>query len=1093
MCALATLLLALAGSIYSQTVTATLVGTVTDSSGATIPNATITVVEVNTSSSRTGTTNESGNYTFANLPPGTYSITAELAGFKRASQARVDVIVNTTERVDLTLQPGNVSETVEVTTAAPMLQTDRADTGRKIEIVQAANLPIGTNRNFQGLLNLVPGTTRAGFQHSQFFNAASSLQTEVNGQLRMGNNYQLEGIDDNERTGLLQILIPPIEAIQTVDVSTSNFDAELGRASGAVTNVFFKSGTNNFHGAAYEFLKNNDLNARNFFDPKVGHLAYNYFGGNIGGPIKKNKLFFFADFLRVSDHEANTNLLSIPTSDFRTGNLSASTTPIYDPATGNPDGTGRTPFPGNIIPSNRINPISAKLLSLIPAPTAAGSTNNFFGLLPFTKDTNSLDAKVDYVLSDRDRLSARFSYSRPVVSQAPVFGLAGGPAQGNFEGTGIQNTYSAGLNYDRVFSPSLVAEFRFGVAYYHNEAKQTDYGSTASTAIGIPGINLDANTSGLVGITINGGVYNNPLLGYAASLPWVRAEANIDAVNTWTKTIGNHTLKFGGDIRRIRDALLQNQTFSPRGLYTFNDGQTSTPGAKTSFANNFASFLLDLPGQAGRDLSVTFPNYRAYQFFTFVADKWSVTPKLTVDLGLRWELYPPATPAFPGGFSNYNPTNNTLVIAGIGGNPSNLGLEARYTNFAPRFGAAYRVTEKTVVRIGFGISYTPFPDNNWAYNFPIRANNAYDPAVAGYGPAVLSDGRVATFQNGFPQSTLPTIPANGIITNPPVATNYFTVAQNFRNPYVESWNVAIQQALPAHFVLDAAYVANHGVNNPVNYNLNASTSLNTGNAGLPEAAFGRKASTSQLFAGYSSLYNSLQIKLDRRFSSGLAVTTAYTFAKGMGFQTGDDGGLLFYINQRRNYARNDFDRTNTFVQSYVYDLPFGKGKKYLNGSGPASYVLGGWRVSGILSLMSGLPININYSATSLNSPGNSNSPDQIAPVKILHGINVGNPWLTQASFQAPAVGVFGNVGRNSLNGPAFFDLDASLFKSIQFTERVSLELRCEAFGITNTPQFANPGSTFGSANFGFITGTLGGGNGGTGGGRVLQLGAKFIF
>src|SRR6266436_5833930 len=431
---LATICLGFSGPVRGQAVNATLLGTVTDSSGAPVGNAKITITETNTGISRTSQTNESGNYVVPDLPPGTYTVTAELSGFKRASRPAIDVVVNTTGRVDLVLQPGNVSETVTVTEETPLLQTERADTGRKIDTVLTENLPLGTNRNFQNLLNIVPGTTRATFQHSQFFNASSSLQTEVNGQLREGNNTQIEGIDDNERTGLLQILVPPIEAIQTVDVSTSNYDAELGRASGAVTNVILKSGTNNYHGAAYEFIKNSYFNARNFFDPAVGHLAYNYFGGNIGGPIKKNKLFFFADYLKVYDHEANTNLVTIPTPALRTGVLSASTTAIYNPFSGNADGTGRQQFvaasapgvatvPGrsgmvdaynpactnvagcpNVIPSALIDPISAKLMAFLPAPTAAGNTNNYFGLLAFHKDTDFVDAKVDANLTDRDRL-----------------------------------------------------------------------------------------------------------------------------------------------------------------------------------------------------------------------------------------------------------------------------------------------------------------------------------------------------------------------------------------------------------------------------------------------------------------------------------------------------------------------------------------------------------------------------------------------------------------------------------------------------------------------------------------------------------------
>src|ERR1700682_54045 len=297
-------------SALGQAVNATLLGTVTDSSAGAVANVKVTITETNTGISRTSQTNESGNYVFPDLPPGTYTVTAEQPGFKRASRASIDVIVNTTGRVDLVLEPGSTSETISVEPETPILQTERADTGRKLETVLTENIPLGTNRNFQNLLNIVPGTTRATFQHSQFFNASSSLQTEVNGQLREGNNTQIEGIDDNERTGLLQILVPPLEAIQTVR-------------------------PNSYHGAAYEFVRNSYFNARNFFDPSVGHLAYNYFGGNVGGPIKKNKIFFFANYLRTTDHEANTNQTSIPSNAFRTGDLSGDPGhQVYDPLTG---------------------------------------------------------------------------------------------------------------------------------------------------------------------------------------------------------------------------------------------------------------------------------------------------------------------------------------------------------------------------------------------------------------------------------------------------------------------------------------------------------------------------------------------------------------------------------------------------------------------------------------------------------------------------------------------------------------------------------------------------------------------------------------
>jgi hypothetical protein len=354
-------------------------------------------------------------------------------------------------------------------------------------------------------LNLAPGTAPASFQHSQFFNASSSLQTQVNGQMREGNNYLIEGTNDNERTGLLQILIPPIEAIQTVDTSTSNFDAELGRATGAVTNVILKSGSNAFHGAAYEFLQNSDLDARSFFNPSVPHIAYNYVGGNIGGPIKKSKLFFFADYLRVMDHEGSATLETIPSLAFRSGNLSAASAVIYNPATGDTySGAGRTPIPGNQIPLSRINPVSANILALLPAPNQSfkesAPANNYYASLPFTKTTDSLDGKMDYNITDKDRLSGRISFARPVIFQAPIFGSAGGGnANGAFQGTGTQKTYSTGLNYDHVFSPTLLTEARIGVSHYHNVANPSDYGSNDATKLGIPGVNINPFTSGQVG------------------------------------------------------------------------------------------------------------------------------------------------------------------------------------------------------------------------------------------------------------------------------------------------------------------------------------------------------------------------------------------------------------------------------------------------------------------------------------------------------------------------------------------------------------------------------------------------------------------
>jgi hypothetical protein len=1136
-----------------QAVNGTLLGTITDASGATVTGAKVSATASETGAVHETVSNESGNFSFPDLRPGTYAISAEASGFKRVSQQNIGLLSNSSVRVDLTLTPGNVSETVTVTTAPPLLQTDRADIGTKIDSTDVMQLPLTTGRNFQSLLNLVPGTSPATFQHSQFFNAQNSLQTQANGMPRVSNLYQIEGIDDDERTGLLQILIPPAEAIQTVDVSTNNYEPELGRSVGAITNVTLKSGTNAFHGSAFEYIQNNAVNARSYFAGPLGHLSYNYFGGSIGGPIIKNRLFFFGDYLRTTDSERVSSTFTVPDARWYTnagatpgctdptgcvdlsGALVGTTGQIYDPNTG--DGTAahpRTPFTNNQIPISRINPVSLNMLQKLNAafPTygkldstkpLSNPTNNYTTNLPFTKDAHSFDVKMDWTITDKDHLNGRYSWQQSNTYQASAFGdYLGGPQGGGFEAKGTQTAYSTGGIYNHVFSPRLLTEVRVGVAHLRNQANPNDYGTDDATTIGVPGVNIPDQpfTSGQVGVTINGG-FSNPLIGYSASVPWIRAESNIDAVNTWTRVTGNHTIKWGVDIRRVRDDLLQDQTFSPRGAFTFNDLQTSTTGAKTNIANFMGSFLLDQPSQTGRDLNTFFPAYRQWWFFAFAGDKWQATPKLTVDYGLRWDFYPPATPKVDGGFSNYNPTNNTLVLAGIGDNPSNLGMETQYKYFAPRTGLSYRASEDTVIRAGFGMSYIPFTDNTYAYNYPIRANNSYQPAGSTFTPAVLSDGvTVATFQAGFPAPVPVTIPDNGIIpANTPalISQVYTYIPKNFRNSYAEAWNLALQQAFGANYTLQIAYVGNHGSRMNLSQNINLPSVYGGGNASLPEnstaftgGATGRTAATNQYFQGASSNYNALQVQFTKRYSAGLSFTSAFTWGKALNYATGgdDNGSMVFFINQRKNYAPADFDRAKNFEQSFVYELPAGRGHKYFN-SGIGDAVFGGWRLSGTISLLSGLPFSVYANQGALNTPGTALLANITGGPKVTHQIGSGKQWLDKSNFSQPTGCTgqspcnnpgLGNTGRNQFRGPGYWQNNFSLAKKFTLYHEFASEIRVDAVQLTNTPQFGQPnsgsGNIFTAANFGQITSTLGSGQGsvnGIGGGRSLQGSFRFSF
>jgi hypothetical protein len=1063
--------------LFAQATKGSIVGTITDSSGAVVPGAEITIKEINTNIPRSATSNESGHYSFEILNPGTYRVEARLKGFKTAVVDKVVVLVNTTQRADLQLQVGAVSETVEVTAVAPLLQTDRSDVGRKIEMSQMQQLPIsGRNRNFQMLWNLIPGATPVTREHSEFFNAQDSMATRVNGQGRYANNVQIEGVDNNQRTGLLTVLIPPIEALQTVDVTTSNYDAELGRAGGAVTNVVLKSGTNDFHGSAYEFNRVNYLFARNYFSATLApHTVFNQFGATFGGPIRKDKTFFFADFMLIRSRVGNFNQWTVPTMAFRSGDFSAAPSIIYDPRTGTPDGKNRTPFLNNRIPDDRISPIAKRLLAMIPPPTQSTLTNNWQGPTVLSKDTNAFDAKVDHRLGQWDSLSVRYDYSRPRVFDPGAYGnLAGGPRSGGFAGEGIQKAQSGAINYTHIFNPRFIADFRFGVMRYRNDAKNQDSGSQASDQIGIKGVNLDWFTSGLTGIDVSG--FGNPIVGFSPSLPWIRAETNFNFVSNWTRIKGNHTIKWGVDFRRNRDDLLQTQTYSPRGLWRFREGQTGLNGdPKTSFGNSFASFLLDLPNDYGRDLPGIFPAFRQSQLFSYIQDKWQVSSKLTVDLGVRHEIYFTPTTPQRAGFSNYDPNTNSLILSGVGSNPGNLGIETPLKNFAPRLGIAYRFTDKTVIRAAFGLAFDPaYPDDKWAYNYPVKQNNAFNAANS-----YVAAGSMAA---GFPAPLPVTIPDSGVIQNAP-NQNYIYIPSDLRQGYLETWNIAIQRQLPGNFAFEVAYVGNHTVGTLNNVNINAGQTPGLGSNGQPlKIKYGLTGSVTK-WTRFSMSYNGLQMKLDRRYGNGLGITTSYTFSKALDYAT-DNGGLGIPINFSRNRGRSNQDRTHMYVQSFIYELPVGIGKRWLS-SGWAGKLLGGWQFNGAFSAYSGTPMTFSYSASGLNAPGNSQRTNISGTPVILGNIGPGQQWLDKSVFSIPATATFGNAGRNTFSGPGFWNLDMSLIKRFVMSERFKSELRLETFNLTNTPHFNNPSSALDSTAFGQVTSAFGE--------RQVQLGFKLVF
>src|SRR3954468_18519688 len=745
----------------AQAVSGGLVGNLTDQSGLAMPGATVTITETNTNISKSTTSNESGSYSFPSLKDGTYKVVAELSGFKKVVRDGVIVAVNTTVRVDFKLEVGALEEAVTVQADSPVLQTDRSDTGRIIESKMGTALPLSFNRNFQSLLVTGPGATRPHREHSAFFNSQDSLSTEVNGQSRLANNTMIEGVDDNQKTGLLQVIIPAADALETVSVTTSNYDAEFGRSGGAITNVTIKSGSNQYKGTAFLFGNNESTNAGDYFSHTKAPTKFVNSGFTLGGPIVRNKLFFFGDYQRTIDNFGYVVRATVPTLAMRNGDFSAVSQHIYDPATGDINGNNRTAFANNIIPAGRISPIAQSLMAFIPLPntTAPLGQNNFVQAQTREKTTDGFDAKVNHTVGQQDQMSYRLSFMRPVVFDPGLFGQYGGPANGGFAGTGTNTAYSGATTWTHVFSSSTLLDVRGGLNYYRNTTITTGDGLTTSTDVGIPGANIDAFTSGLSQISIGG--YADPVLGFAASQPWDRSEQTWNVVGTLTKLKNRHTIKMGGEWRKNRDILLQTQDAGgSRGRFAFTAAGTGSPAETASLsgiANPFAAFLLDFPNTVQRDLKVVDqPGTRHWAIASFIQDKWQVRSNVNVDLGLRWEYYTPLSGVEgKGTLSNYDPLTNTLHVAGYGDTSNSLNVKNYFKNFGPRTGVSWRLDQKSVLRAGYGASAIPFPDNRYAFAFPVKQN------YAGSAPnGFQASGSMAT---GFPAPVLANIPADGVI------------------------------------------------------------------------------------------------------------------------------------------------------------------------------------------------------------------------------------------------------------------------------------------------------------------------------------------
>ncbi|MBA3762072.1 MAG: TonB-dependent receptor [Chthoniobacterales bacterium] len=1061
--------------VGAQTVTGSLVGHVEDQSGAVIVGARVVATDIERGTSRETVTNDEGNYTISSMEPGNYRVEVERQGFGTFTVKSTEVAINTTVRVDAKLQAGGVAETVEVSGEPTLLKTDRGDISQQITQEQVENLPLSPDRNFQSVVELVPGndevTPPAG---SAFGNPGGSVANHVNGQNSRYNSYQLDGTINNQTnvTSLLAI-VPPAEAIKVVDVSTSAYDAEQGRTTGAIVNVEIKSGTNDFRGSAFAYNTNSAFNARNALrnldKPKTN---LNQFGFTFGGPIIRNRTFFFGNYQGTRNRRGVNALLSVPTAEFRNGDLSASTTPIFDPSTGTSSGANRTQFRfngvNNVIPPNRISPVARNVLNLLPLPNRPGLFGNYEVSGTNVLDRDAFDVKINHNFSERTQGFVRYSFFYADVAEPPVFGVLGGPTAGNSAtaAIGTSKNQSASINLTHTFSPNLVTEFRLGaVRVLFQGASPTE--PDIATQLGFPGITENFFSAGIPSLVFN--TFTG--LGITATLPFKIAETSTNFVNNWTRIKGNHTFRFGADIRNLILNPLQsvgNPRGNPRGTLTFGSNITgiNRSGNRTSFANSFAGFLLGLPSAVERVTINQEGGYRLRQYFFFAQDRWQVRPNLTVNYGLRYEIYPFATVPNPGDQARYDPETDQLFVAGYGDVDKRTNVKTDYTNFAPRFGIAYRPTQKTVFRGGYGISYAPLPINQLnTGNYPAQVR------VSIPGPNSFTP--VGSVTTPIPDTPVVDV-SSGVITPPNIILN--AVNPNARRGYVQSYNASVQREI-YKFVIEAGYVGSMSTRLPILQNINAvapraDRPVTTSDRPLAQR-YGRTVDV--LYADFraSANYNALQTRIERRFRQGSRLSVAYTWSKALDYANIFD--LENDLDINANYGPSGFDRTHMFVAGHVIRLPFGRRQRFFNKGGIASAIFGGFTLSGTFSARTGQPISITGTRTANTSPiGFTNRPDVIGTPAILGGAGPGQPYFDTSAFQDPAPGTIGNAGRNIVRGPGFVSYNASLSRTFTLPfeaikERVRLQLRADAFNVTNSPQYRNPEGSVTDAQFGEIT------------------------
>ena len=1162
---------------WAQKDTGAIAGTVRDTNKSVISGATVHVTDVDRGTDFTTTTSVNGEYVASPLKVGRYNVTVEKAGFKKTVVGPVTVDVQERPAVDVYMQVGNVAESITVTAESPLLETQNSELGQVIDSRRASTLPLN-GRNYAQLALLGTGVTPA----EPGSRVSSSYGFSANGARALQNNFLLDGVDNNANLGDVlnesaYVIQPSVDAIGEFKVQTNSYSAEFGRGNGAILNAVIKSGTNKFHGDVYDFFRNDVLDAANSTLKQQGFgrepYKQNQFGATLGGPLWRNHSFFFVDYEGLRTHQGLILNGTIPTQDMIAGDFSSFLTnqpAIAADLNGNPTGqtaldcNGNPTFTGELFdarltqasglnpngfcgvpvtgPGGQLNifggntpvdPLAARLSALYPAPNASTSGFNFLAVPVEETTRNNFDVRLDHRFNDHDNAFVRYSYeNQPRSIPAPFNNALDG---GSFFSGDEENSYrSLAASETHMFNPSTINEFRYGYNHINAQRLQLNADTNVAQQLGYPGVPFSVGNGGLPNITFSDG--SSIPIGSSGFLPSNEKQNSHVLTDNITKVFSKHDFKFGGEARFEQFTILQPA--ASRGTVNFGTEFTANPAATTDTGdgNAFATFLLGIPDGA-QITNIHNIDYRRQIYAVYAQDDWRVTPKLTLNLGLRYEFFSTIKEANNQQANFDFATNSLIVPKGVNAQltptlASFLPIMATGTpglidpdlnNFAPRIGFAYHMFDKLVWRGGYGIFYGgqengPFSNPSPGFNPPFFVTQTFSPpcfqGIAN--PAVVdcSIPGMSSFAQGFPANSL-------IDPNTPFL---FSVAPKLRTPYTQQWHLGFEYQLPAQSLIEISYAGSRGLKLFTFYNGNQAVPAtepqfaalcNNPAQGItpidcptaPRRPFPAVDSSIAAFRsdGFSN-YNSLQARLEKRFSHGLQFEASYTWSHALDDASDADlgsaaqGDFRLQTDPRLEYGNADFDARHRFVLSAIYELPFGKGKMYgKNASGSMNQLIGNWQVATIVTASSGnwyTPTDISANVSTSDCGGNVANcirPNLIGDPNGAACVP-GTLFNTCAFASDTVIGTFGNAGRNIIEGPGFQNWDISLFKSFPVRESTRFEFRAEFFNAFNhaNPEFTNPdtiventSTELGSSTFGFPAFTRPP--------RQIQLALKFYF